>query len=102
MTKAYTVPQRGERGNTLLDHEQLGGDALVLRHEAIDRGIIQPVVRIDDVDIAAGSHNPPKSRLPAGDATLRVVLDVVDEGNERCELRLADDPEQFRVQRTFG
>ena len=42
---------------------------------------------VDEIEIATGPHNPPKTRLAADDDALTVVLYSVDERDPGVELR---------------
>lgn len=50
------------------------------------RGVVQPVVRIDEVDVIARTQDPSISELPAKDAGNRIVLKIVGDGNPGTEL----------------
>src|SRR5678809_959665 len=79
--------------------QSLRREPAVLRRELREQRIVEPVVRVDDVDVVAGTDDPPESRLPAGDATDRVVLDVVDPRQKRRELQFGNDAVEARVER---
>src|SRR6187200_71407 len=71
--------------------EHFGRDAAIESRKARQRLFVEPVVRVDEVHVAAGAHDPAEPRLPPEHRAHRVVLEVVDQRDPWRELRLADE-----------
>src|SRR4051812_33928012 len=70
--------------------EHLRGDAPIESGEPGPLRFVEPVVSVYDVDVAARPDDPPEARLPAKHRTDRVVLEVIDQGDPRTELRFSN------------
>src|SRR5687768_7582550 len=79
--------------------EDLRRGPSVERSKPTQQRVVQPVVRIDQVQVVPWPQNPTKARLPADHGTLGIVLYVVDERDEGVELRLADEAVESRRDR---
>ena len=71
--------------------QHFGGEPLVQGGEPVRDRVVEPVVRVDDVEVVARASRSTGSATASPVTRLtRVELDVVDERHERRELRVGD------------
>src|SRR5918996_1272235 len=78
--------------------EHFAGRPPIQRVDPVLQWVVEPVVRVDEIQVAAGLDDPAEARLPAEHGALRVVLDVVYPCDPRAELQLRHDAEQPRLE----
>ena len=69
---------------------------LAIQSRARAQRAVQPVMRIDEVDVVAGTQDPSVTELPSQDAADGIVLKIVGDGNPGTELLISAEPQDRR------